>query len=224
MLSSNNDELFACLIETEQILDDLMTLNYHLEKTTYDMTTSSDRSEFGKHDRLKDMLFENIVIKLYKLFEVHSIIGKSMVILGKQKIMSLLKPFWKKILSHESMITQWRNEIVAHSGKRAKDFKLFTEVDPDYFNNIQIILKVSRYAVIYLWALRGNLLSEYDNAYEKKDKKMENFEWINTEDLLVNLIYDEKKFFNEINKTLEDNKLPKTIFCGYDNWPINPVK
>ena len=215
--------LHACLIETEQILDDLMTLNYEIEKVTYDMATSPDETQYKIADRKKDMFLEQTIIKLYKLFEVHPILGKCIVDLGKQQMLTLLKPHWKKILKHKKMIITWRDQIVAHSGDRAKDFKLFTEIDPAYFENIPIILLVSRYSVIYLWALRVNLLQEFEDAWKKKDVKMEGYKWINTEDLLTNLIHGEKDFFKKVNKTLKENNLTETIFCGYDEWPINKI-
>lgn len=222
-MSKSDFQLHACLIETEQILDDLMTLNYEIEKATYDMATSPDETKYKIADRKKDMFLDQTIIKLYTLFEVHSTLGKCIVDLGKQQMLTSLKPHWKKISKHEKMITLWRDQIVAHSEDRAKDFKLFTEIDPSYFENIPIILSVSRFAVIYLWALRVNLLQEFKDAWKRKDEKMEGMKWLNIEDLLTNLIHEEKNFFKEINKTLKENNLTETIFCGYDEWPMNKV-
>jgi len=219
-VSEKNNELFACIIETEQILDDLMTLNYEIQEAAYEMNTSSDEVIYKIADRRKDILFEGIVIKLYKLFEVHSILGKCIIELGKQQTLSLLKPFWKLIISHEKMISNWRNEIVAHSSQRAKDFKLYNEIDSNYFTNIQIILKVSRYAVIYLWALRGNLYHEYIDAWKKKDEKMLSIQRFDINDLFTTIIHSEKDFFKKINDVLEQNNLQKGIFCGYHKWPM----
>ena len=143
--------------------------------------------------------------------------------MGKQEILSTLKPFWKQIQAERQMITLWRNEIVAHSASRAKDSKLFNEIDPNYHENIEKILIISRYSVIYLWALIVNLFSEYDDVWNKKDQKTLNNEKWEINELLTNIIHKEKIFFQKVNSSMEIKKSHKTIFCGYDKWPMNKV-
>ena len=215
------DKLFyACLIELEHILDDLMTLNYELQESNYNMTTSDSEEKFNRYDRLKDVLFDLTVIRLYQLFEIHSLLGKHMT-KNKTKLLPILKPQWKIILNEKNNITFWRNEIVAHSFKRANDFQLYNELDPNYDKSITEILKISRYAVIYLWSLRGNLHEEYELAWKIKDQKMSRLKYFDSATLLTKIISSEKRYFDQTHVLLKKNNFLTVPFCGYDDWPMS---
>lgn len=218
----NSDELFyACLIELERVLDDLMTLNYELQESSYTMTTSGSEEKFKRYDRLKDMLFDLAIIRLYQLFEIHSLLGEHLSKQNKLNLLSILKPQWKIIENEREIINHWRNELVAHSKERAKDFQLYHELDPNYFETIRKVLKTSRHAVIYLWSLRANLYHEYEMAWKIKDEKMSKLRYFDSTELLADIINSEKQYFDQTNELLKKNNLIPSIFCGYDEWPMS---
>jgi hypothetical protein len=230
----NKDELYACLIELERILGDLITLNYEFQAASYGITTSDyefQAASYGittsdseltykRHDRLKDNLFDLLVLRLYQLFEIHSILGKTLNQYNK-KLIPILKQQWQVIENEKKIIIKWRDELVAHSGKRAKDFQLYVELDPNYFTNIEKILKMSRLAVIYIWSLHANLFTEYQEAWKIRDQKMSNLKHFDITELLTRLIVSEKQYFDDTNKILLANGLKTGIFCGYDDYPMN---
>ena len=225
MTLNSTESFYACLIELEQILDDLMTLNYEMQEASYAIsTTNTGTDDYKKHDRLKDIIFESIVLKLYKLFEIHSLLGKCLTEQNKLHILKALQEQWKKISSQQKIIHDWRDGIVAHSRERAKDFLLYNELDPNYFDTIKTILKISRCAVIYLWAIRANLYDDYEKAWKMKDEKMSNLKRYDITQLLSELINSENHFFEETNDILKKNNLKTNIFCGYDKYPMNIKK
>jgi len=177
--------------------------------------------DYKRNDRLKDVIFDGLVLRLYKLFEIHSQLGKCLAEQNKLELITNLKEQWKEITSSQKTINDWRNNIVAHSGDRAKDFQLYHEFDPNYFETIKTILKTSRHAVIYLWAIHGNLYEEYEQAWKIKDKKMLNLRYYNITELLTELMKSEKDFFEETNQILKKNNLKIGIFCGYDKYPMS---
>jgi len=222
MNSIKKEEFYSCLIELEHILDDLMTLNYEFQEASYTIMSSDSEIKFKRYDRLKDILYDLIVLRLYQLFEIHSLLGRFLKHYNKKLILTL-KPQWKIIDAEKKIITKWRNELIAHSGSRAKDFQLYNEVDSDYFINIEKILKTSRFAVIYLWSVRASLFSEYEKAWKIKDRKMFNLKHFEISELLAKLILSEKQYFEETNKLLLANNLKTNIFCGYDDYPISHI-
>lgn len=220
-----NNELDSCLSELDNILNSLMTANFYQEYLITNGPSFGNEIEnilmLDKVQSLSDIIFEHMIIQLYKLFEIHSQLGKCLVNINQKKLMQSLKEDWKDIYKNKGKIILWRNKLITHSEKQSKNYVPYYKVDPNYRKTIYEIFSISRYAVTYLWAILRNITTQFVESTETKYEEMNNLEKEDAIRLLAKTIINEKKFFKKINNNLKKNGFDSVIYCGYEKWPMN---
>lgn len=218
-------QLQSCLKELDNILNSLMSSNFYLEYTmTYnpivtDNEFKSVKASIHTIDPLIDILFESMVIQLYKFFELHPVLTKCLKDLNE---IDLLRTLYR-INQSRSKIRIWRNSIITHSGDQSLNYVPYHIVDPSYNESRRIIVSVSRYAVIYIWAILDNIHDEYMTATLTKEEDRNSLIRIEATEVLSQTIINEKKFWKEANEELINNEYKPVRFCGYEKWPMNPA-
>lgn len=173
-------------------------------------------------DPLFDMLFESMVIHLYKLFELHPILSKCLKESNQLDLLRILKNGWCTILKTKPKVNIWRNRIISHSGEQSVNYKHFDILDPQYNETRNLIVTTSRYAVIYIWAILGNIHSDYMNATLSKEQHKNSLIRVDGMEILTKAIHDEKIFWKEVNSVLNKGYRPVS-WCGYEEWPMKLV-
>jgi hypothetical protein len=174
-------------------------------------------------DPLIDILFESMVIQLYKFFELHRILTKCLKDSSKIGLLSALKKPWNKIDKSASIIRIWRNEIISHSRNQSINYIPYHVLDPNYNESRKFIVSVSRYAVIYIWAIIDNIHTDYMSATLTKEEDKNSLVRVEATEVLSQTIINERKFWKEVNEELKKDKYKPVRFCGYEKWPMNPA-
>jgi hypothetical protein len=86
-----------------------------------------------------------------------------------------------------------------------------------------MIISVSRYAVIYIWAIISNLHNAYMDATFTKEEYKNSMIKVGGMEVLSKAIYDERQFWKKINDKLKKNNFRPVSFCGYEEWPMKMV-
>jgi len=229
MQDSNKNEFYSCLNELDNILNNLMTTNYYFEFfVTYipslrDEAHDSELLRIDKIQPILDILIDNMIIQLDKIFEIQPQLGSSLKQNNQLKILQVIKNSWSLIKENKDKINDWRNQFVAHSSEQSKNYISYHKFDPDYLVTFQRIISTSRYVVTYLWAILRNILEDFMEATGTKYEEMKEIERVDKIEFLSKAINNEKNFFEQINLELEQNGFKPVIFCGYETWPMKTV-
>lgn len=221
-------QLESCLNELDNILNSLISSNFYFEYSMIYNPIVTDKEFKSKAsletiDPLIDILFESMVIQLYKLFEIQPILTKCLANLNKIELLKILRKPWSHIQQSRNKITIWRNKIISHSREQSSNYLSYNLLDPTYNKSRKMIITVSRFAVIYIWAIINNIHDEYMNATFMKEENKNSLIRVDAIEALSQAINDEKKFWNEVNIELRQKGYRLVSFCGYEEWPMKMV-
>jgi type IV secretory pathway VirB4 component len=222
-------QLQSCLNELDNILNSLMSSNFYFQfSLIYDPIVTdkefkSLKPSLNTLDPLIDILFESMVIQLYKLFEVQPFLAKCLKDSGKIDLLRILKDSWSRIERGRDKIIFWRNKFISHSRDQSLNYVSYHILDSKYNETRKIIVSSSRYAVTYIWAVLSNIHSEYMGATLIKEEEKNSMIKLDGTEILTKAILDEKYFWKDVNEQLKKKGYRPVAFCGYEEWPMKMV-
>lgn len=229
MIDPKLEQLYSCLNELDNIVNSLMASNYYFEYYSASTSVLMDSeyeqiiTRIDKIQPVLDILFDNMIIELDKLFEIQPQLGKCLKEIGNVKLLQSLKKHWSIIEKNRIKIKEWRNKIIAHSQDQSLDYISYHKLDPDYATTLETVPLTSRYATAYIWAIIRNIYEHYKEAIDIKYNEFDRVKRIDRIELLSKLIVGEKKFVLEVNNDLKQNGFEEVIFCGYEKWPMSII-
>jgi hypothetical protein len=81
----------------------------------------------------------------------------------------------------------------------------------------------SRYVVLYIWAIIGNIQKQYFAASDALAEERANVEGLEAIRILEKAVESEIDFSHVINRSLRCNKLRFVNFRGYNEWPMGLI-
>jgi hypothetical protein len=222
--------LQSCLRELELILDKLISLNFYNQYWLTSPTSSlmfMDVNPMMNTDMVNplfDIMFENMVLQLYKLYEMQPILAKCLVDVSKKDLLKALKEPWRSIYKWHDKIYEWRNKIVSHSKEQSLMHIPYHNLDPDYNKTRIGVVSVSRYAVLYIWGIVGNVSEEFKESTRARAEEMQQIQELEGMEILQIAVQNELKYSRSLNRTLRNAGFKTVKFRGYNDFPMSPIR
>jgi hypothetical protein len=222
-------DIQSSLKELENLHDRLMTFNFYFQQ--FIISPESELMFFAvpsnipadKTEPIIDIIFESMVLTLSKFYELQPQLVKYVYQQGQKKLLESLKDPWKIINAGRSRINLWRNRIVAHSGEQSVNYTHYTKIDPAYNNTRIAVVTISRYVVLYIWAILGNIQKQYFTASDALAEERASAEGLEGIRILEKAAESEIVFSHVINRCLRSKKLRFVNFRGYNEWPMGLI-
>ena len=212
---SNSDQMEACFNSLNEIRDRL-TFS-HKELSEYEKRISvlpNKAKSLSPRDRsMIRILTESVMLNLYKFNEIndHSLtkILKELDINFLKYTKECLKPF-KKMMPQ---IKDYRH-YVAHSEKRSKELMLYTDIDPNFYNNHPKLNLLTKLVIFYIDCVFENffdILNDAELALKLKIRKNKNIRNKNTGKIEV-YRKEIEKIIEIVNSNLEKKGYKKVCY------------
>ncbi|MGI0047744.1 MAG: hypothetical protein ACREBB_11245 [Nitrosotalea sp.] len=161
--------------------------------------------ELGISGFLEKVLIDLMVIRLYRLYEIHPILGKVLNERAEEirNLLKILSDVWNQIKSYRKKIKLWRNNRVAHSNDQAKKYVPIHIIDEDYKNTIKDILLCSRLAFWYYYVIYCNAKDLFDVADSIYETRYGKSDYIYSHQMWRDIDKDEETVISEINEKLQ---------------------
>lgn len=187
------------------------------------LKTMETNPEVIEVKKLSSILMEYLIINLSRLLEIHPTLAKNLREMGEEMLEKSLQDFWQPIQKQAKRIKRWRNKIVAHADKKAKNILTYPEVDENYEFFPREIFLMSVCVLLYTAGISRNV-PEFADAikshtrYTRYPKNIFTiFEWQETHKELGQLVENAKKtlekngYYNEIDE-ISGRKYPRKFF------------
>lgn len=174
-----------------------------------------------KTELVIDIIFESMILSLYKFYELQPKLARYLYQQGHTKLLEALKEPWQVIRKGHRRISLWRNKIVAHSGEQSADYAFYTKIDPTYNKTRIAVITLSRYVVLYTWAVLGNIRKDFMKSSGELAEERSLVEGLAGIDILEMATGSEIVFSHLINRKLRKGRLKPVIFRGYNEWPMD---
>ncbi len=204
-------------IELNHILASLINTHYNFEECIKNapkhVIANYEFSNTKKINSLIDILINNMIIQLYKFSEISDKLYEiEKTTYQSSELLKTLKDLKNVILSDDSKIRKWRNEIVAHSEKQAKNYEPIYLKDPNYNTSIKDFILQSRLLMYYILIFFHELPSESTNTSSIVNEINQNIEEIHLKEWWPIMLKKEIKILSQTNEILHKN--------GFSELPI----